>query len=311
MKQVSVLLTVFNGEEKIKKCLESLIRQDYEHIQFVVFDDGSTDGTRKVIRQTISENSSVNFIFESVDRNIGRSEALNRCLAIATGDYIAIMDADDEMFPNRITLQVEYLIKNSTVAVVGGAQLMHLADGSTKINRPPLSDRSIKAGLFVRTTLLHPTVMFRKSFLDFHKIKYNRKYYLCEDYKIFSDMYFSGANFANIPEVVNTYDYTKAKSWDGHQEEMIAALRLIWSKNLKYISVADKEEYMQCLLKLTGKIKIYKLSDLISVVRFFLVCVFCTRSMFGGVIAFTCARINDARIMLSKILSLMCSRAND
>jgi glycosyltransferase involved in cell wall biosynthesis len=298
MDLVSIVITVLNGQDKIKRCLESVTNQTYTNLEFVIFDDGSTDATRQIILSFISVHKGIKFKFDYANQNIGRSTALNKCLENTTGKYLAIMDADDEMYPDRIAQQVNYLNRNPTVSVVGGAQLMDLADGTKKINWPPQTDNLIKAGLFVRTTMLHPTVMIRREFLINNGIKYNPDYHLCEDYKIFVDLLYAGAKFANLPEVVNTYDYSTAKSWDKHDDRMVSALRKIWAENFRRISIVITENDINFLLKSTGKLDVGSVKDILFIAVLFLKCCIFSNSHFGNKLLFTYVRVNDLRFIL-------------
>jgi glycosyltransferase involved in cell wall biosynthesis len=301
MDLVSIVITVLNGQANIKRCLESVVNQTYPSLEIVIFDDGSTDATRQIILSFMSERKGNIFKFDYMDQNIGRSAALNKCLEQVTGKYIAIMDADDEMYPDRITQQVNYLNSNSSVSVVGGAQLMQLKDGTKITNRPPKADSLIKAGLFVRTTMLHPTVMIRREFLVRKDIKYNPNFHLCEDYKIFVDMLYAGAIFANLPNIVNTYDYSTIKGWDKHQDRMVKALGQIWSVNLRSLSIDDSVDSIELFLKLNGKMKVNGIRDVLCLFRLFLRCLHNNKFAFGTKGAFLIARAKDLRLMWKSI----------
>jgi hypothetical protein len=202
------------------------------------------------------------------------------------------------MYPDRIAQQVNYLKCNSSVVVVGVSQLMHLSDGSKKINRPPQTNNLIRAGLFVRTTMLHPTVMMKREFLVRNGIKYNPDFHLCEDYKIFVDLLYAGAIFANIPNIVNTYDYSTKKVWDKHQDVMVIALCRIWSDNLRLLSIVDSDDSMNLLLKLSAKLKVNGVKDIINLTRIFLNCLKNNNFLFGNKVVFFFSRIKDLRIMI-------------
>ena len=297
-KIVSVVVTVFNGQAKIKKCLQSIISQSYSEIELVIFDDGSTDCTRQEINEFINLNRHYKYKFLYADKNIGRSNALNECIKNTTGEYIAVMDADDEMYKARISSQVQYLINNPSTIVVGGSQLMLFGDESSRVNRPPLKNDLIKAGLFVRTTMLHPTIMLRKDFLDKNNIQYDPNYYLCEDYKLFVDLLYAGANFSNIPEVVNTYDYSSRKSWDKHQDLMVNALQNLWAGNLQKIGMKYGNNSSRYFLQATGKLEMHQIVDIFKVFFFFVTCICCNKGYFGGVIAFAYMRVKDIRFAI-------------
>jgi len=293
-------MSVLNGELSIRKSLDSIVRQNYSNIEIILCDDGSTDRTFEIISEFKNSNT-IDIIILRNTCNIGLPSSLNRCLEIARGEYVARLDADDEMYPRRIEQQVNYLNSNSSISVVGGAQLMHFSDGSKKINRPPRTDNLIKAGLFVRTTMLHPTVMMRRDFLDRNGIKYNPEFHLCEDYKIFVDLLYAGANFANLPNIVNTYDYSTKKGWDKHQDRMVIALSRIWSENLRQLSIDDNEDSIKLLLKLSGKLKVNGMGDILSLVRLFLNSLQKNSFTFGTKGAFLIARVKDIIIMMRSI----------
>lgn len=91
-KKVSVLIPAYNCEEYLERCIKSILNQDYDNIEIVVINDGSTDNTQGVIDKLKSENSNI----VSVNReNKGVCETRNELLKIATGEYIVFIDADD------------------------------------------------------------------------------------------------------------------------------------------------------------------------------------------------------------------------
>lgn len=291
-------MSVFNGEETIKKCLDSIFQQSYNSIDIVICDDGSTDNSYSIIETYSKLNSRFNISILRNEKNIGLSASLNRCIEGAKGPFLARMDADDQMLPNRILHQVRYLESNHSVDIVGGSQLMFFSDGDSRVNKPMLKNNLIKAGLFIRTTMLHPTIIMRKDFLEKNGIRYDPKYYLCEDYKLFIDFLNAGANFANIPEVVNTYNYGTAKNWDRHQDDMVNALKKIWIENLKKIGMQSKDEDLKYFLQVTGKLKTYQKKDFFKTLLFFVTCLFWNKGYFGDAASFAYMRLKDLRFSI-------------
>lgn len=106
---VSVVVPVYNGQDYLKKCIESIWNQTYESIEIIVINDGSTDETGTVCDELIDmiNNRSVN---DSINRNIrvtntagqGVSVARNIGIEETKGDYITFVDADDRLIPNMI-----------------------------------------------------------------------------------------------------------------------------------------------------------------------------------------------------------------
>ena len=115
MPQVSVLMSVYNGERHIAKSIDSVLSQTYEDFEFIVMNDGSTDNTQQIISSY--DDSRIRVI--SQQGNIGLPPTLNRGLFIAKGEFIARIDADDICLSERLSEQVGFLNSNRDVAVVG------------------------------------------------------------------------------------------------------------------------------------------------------------------------------------------------
>ncbi len=101
---VSVILPVYNGEEFVGCALESVILQTYSNLEIVVVDDGSTDGTQRVLRDYAARDSRIRVIYQA---NAGVARARNRAISESSGDFIAPIDADDLWAPHKIARQVK------------------------------------------------------------------------------------------------------------------------------------------------------------------------------------------------------------
>lgn len=92
MPKISVIIPAYNSEKFIADTLESMLRQTLKDIEVVIVNDGSTDGTQKVIDEYVSKHD----IFKSyIQENAGVSAARNNGLEKATGEYVVFLDADD------------------------------------------------------------------------------------------------------------------------------------------------------------------------------------------------------------------------
>jgi len=110
---VSVIIPTYNRQDFIAESINSVLVQTYTNLEILVVDDGSTDNTRSII-ENISD-SRLHYIYQP---NRGRSNARNHALSRATGKFITFLDSDDLYLPNKIELQVNYLIKNVGTKVV-------------------------------------------------------------------------------------------------------------------------------------------------------------------------------------------------
>lgn len=90
MLKVSILTVVYNGEKTLKTCIESILRQDFFNIEFILIDGASTDGTLEIAK---SYGERINTLISEPDRGI--YDAMNKGISRATGDIIGILNADD------------------------------------------------------------------------------------------------------------------------------------------------------------------------------------------------------------------------
>lgn len=93
MSKVTILTAVYNAQDTLRKCLDSLIAQTLHDIQIVCIDDASADGSLAILRQYERQDSRVTVL--PLDENHGQAYARNQGLAVADGEYITMLDSDD------------------------------------------------------------------------------------------------------------------------------------------------------------------------------------------------------------------------
>lgn len=108
---VSIIIPVYNVEPYLRKALESIINQTYSNLQIIIINDGSTDGSQKIIDKFACENS--NRITVVTQKNQGLSGARNTGLKYVNGKYIYFFDSDDILKSDAIEKLVEFCEINS------------------------------------------------------------------------------------------------------------------------------------------------------------------------------------------------------
>ena len=103
---VSVILSVYNSENTIKKSIESLVNQTYKDIEILIIDDNSTDKTFELCKEYEKKHNNIS-LFKN-NKNIGLTKNLNYLIGKSTGSYIARQDADDISELDRIEKQIKY-----------------------------------------------------------------------------------------------------------------------------------------------------------------------------------------------------------
>ena len=111
--KISVVIPTYNRKKYIKRAIDSVIRQSYKSFEIIVIDDGSTDGTYELIKQSYSSSQ----ISLKKQKNKGVSAARNKGVKLAKGDWIAFLDSDDEWFENKLELQVREIKKSKTFMI--------------------------------------------------------------------------------------------------------------------------------------------------------------------------------------------------
>ena len=101
MKSVSVIIPSYNRSHLLPRCLDSVIAQDYSPSEIIVVDDGSTDSTRSLLRDSYP---GIKVITQA---NKGVSAARNAGIRAASGDWLAFLDSDDTWFPGKLDRQVQ------------------------------------------------------------------------------------------------------------------------------------------------------------------------------------------------------------
>lgn len=167
---VSVIIPVFNTpSEFLKKSINSILEQSHSNFELIVINDGSNN--LDTINVLDSFNNYNNFILLTNDRNLGVSESLNVGLSYSSGKYIFRMDADDISNKNRLKISINYMENNPNIDILGTNAI---AIGSRlRLIRTPQNDDQVNFKLLYTSPLIHPTVVFRKSFINKHKINYN------------------------------------------------------------------------------------------------------------------------------------------
>lgn len=207
---VSVLMCVYNTpQEYLEEATESILKQTYENIEFVIVDD-ATEYPSNVdyLRRVASEDSRIKLVRNKV--NEGLTKSLNIGMSLCEGKYIARMDSDDISMPDRIGKQVAYLQLNPEVALLGSGILCY--ESGTKETTDFRSENKIDdqevyriRSMFEHSGPPHPTFMFRSDFLLDNRINYREDILKAQDYGIISDIIKSGGIIRRLEEPLLLY----------------------------------------------------------------------------------------------------------
>lgn len=109
-KLLSVIIPMYNVENYVEECLTSVIKQTYTNLEIIVINDGSTDNSMAIAKNCGKNDKRIRiYNFE----NAGLSEARNRGLRVAQGDYIAFLDSDDWIENDMYEILMSYAVNNN------------------------------------------------------------------------------------------------------------------------------------------------------------------------------------------------------
>ncbi len=157
---ISVVMPVYNSDKYLQESINSILNQTYTNFEFIIINDGSTDGSLDILTECIKKDNRTAIINQ---QHSGLSKSLNRGIGLSRSDLIARMDADDISSPTRLEEQFNFMNNNPEAAVVGTAFELFGENTKSKIITMPVTNKSIRRNLAFRFCLCHPTVMFRRT----------------------------------------------------------------------------------------------------------------------------------------------------
>lgn len=164
MPRVSVVTTAHNAESFVEAAIRSIQAQTMRDWEHLVVDDGSTDATSAIVERAAKSDKRIRLL--SNPKALGAYRAANEAIATSSGALIARLDADDVSHPRRLEVQTEALDREpGRVASTGGWWAMDESghrQGSVR-PVPSRSNQVLKWRLFLRSGLVHSTLVIRRS----------------------------------------------------------------------------------------------------------------------------------------------------
>lgn len=165
---ISVIMPVYNAEKYLREAIDSILFQTYTNFELLLINDGSTDRSKDII---LSYNDKRIRYIEN-ETNLKLIATLNKGIDLATGEYIARMDADDISSTKRLETQMNYMLKHPNVDLCStwGYMITEKGDilGKNKsIDTPQL----INCSLFFTCPILHAAILCKADVLKNNKYK--------------------------------------------------------------------------------------------------------------------------------------------
>ena len=195
--RISVLMGIYNCEETLVSAVRSIQNQTYGNWELILCDDGSADGTFALAEQLAKKDGRI--VLLKNERNLGLNKTLNRCLAAATGEFVARMDGDDESLLHRFETQISFLNTHTEFQMVSSPMILFDETGEWGHTTVPENPKG--ADIVAGTAINHAPVMLRKAALEtvggYSEEEFTRR---VEDVDLWIRMYAAGFRCHNIQQ---------------------------------------------------------------------------------------------------------------
>jgi len=152
-------MPVYNGEAYLAEAIDSILAQTERRFEFLIIDDGSTDRSLDIARDRAARDDRIRVV---ALEHAGIVAALNAGLAMAQGEFVARMDADDVALPHRFAVQLQHLAEHPRTVAVGGNVVFIRPDGSLHGRTNHVLHASYNANSPMESVLVpHPAAMYR------------------------------------------------------------------------------------------------------------------------------------------------------
>lgn len=255
MPAISVIMPAFNAEKHIRESIDSILNQTFKDFELIIINNASTDSTVTIINSYTD-----NRIRIANNPVKGVSSSLNMGLDLATGEFIARMDADDIAHPKRFERQLQYLDNHRDVDICG-SWIQHFGAENGILKAPEKHER-IKASMLFLNPMFHPSVMFKKPSFDKFSFEYDEHYVNAEDYILWANA-IDILKFANVPEVLLKYRIHEENASvlkPSNRVELDGIHFEIYKKFLKHLNIGGSEKQLKMQRQLALK-EVYELKN--------------------------------------------------
>ena len=239
MKKLAVIMSLYKSDilEYVRLAVNSILNQSYKGFDFYIQYDGYVQNDIDIYLSSLNDDRV--YIYRR-ENNKGLAYSLNELLNIVMPmgyEYIARMDADDISMPDRFEKQIVYMETHLETGCLGTWAIEIKSDGSEYYRKQmPETHEGCRKQFMIRDCMIHPTVMFRRSYIEKAGL-YSLDTYFGEDTMMWAQGFAAGCKFANVPEYLfmfrlNDDFFNRRRGWK--HAKGILTLRWKVNKMLHY-----------------------------------------------------------------------------
>lgn len=236
---ISIVMGMYNAASHLRDCMESMISQTFSDFELIIVDDGSTDQSVKIVESF--KDPRVRLLKQE---NRGLPSALNKAIALARGEYVARMDADDIAVPERLEAQLSFLRRHPEVDILGTQAIIINENGvSGEMMKKPIATKNVHKYLEYACPLIHPSYMVKAGV--YRSIGgYREELLTAQDFEFLLRATEAGFMLANVPQALLLYRYNPdGISAKNTRRQLFYTRRLLqYYKSRKAGSTRDKPD---------------------------------------------------------------------
>lgn len=233
MPKVSVITTAYNAEDYVQKSLDSIDVQTFDDFEVILLDDGSTDRTKSVLEKYADSHS--NAVLISNEDNQGIPYSRNKALLKASGEYVAIHDADDISLPHRLQDETEFLDAHKKFTFIGSwaLRISQTDEEIGSMSYPPKDTGGAFAVItrYKLNPIIDPTCMYKKDVILKHGgYTMNPHLRTVLDFELWCRLLCHGYLMANIQDYLIKYRINPKGVTRTENQTMVEATDMVWSQ---------------------------------------------------------------------------------
>ena len=231
--KISIITVTYNASAVLEQAVRSVIGQDYQNIEYILIDGGSTDGTLDIVKKYEDK---IAFWLSEPDHGI--YDAMNKGLSYATGDYIYYLGADDCLLaPTSISLVASYLQEHPEVDVLCASVMMVDADNRMeKVYSSDFSEEDVMSGY----NTPHQGMFVRREILQ--KYRFDTSYRIAADYKNFLKFYLDSDIALQKTDLIVAYYANDGISGDGTAAQRMEDVRALEENGINAAAYYAKKQ---------------------------------------------------------------------
>ena len=200
--QISVIMSVYNGETYLEEAIESVRKQTFKNWELIIINDCSTDSTSEILADFSLKDERIKVHTNEV--NLKLPASLNKAISLCSGKYIARMDADDICLPDRLEKQYKFMEENKDVAL-SSCRFMTVKNGVYASGGAGgrCDNNALRAMLLVVNPILHPGVIGKAEVMK--KFNYDTTLTCTEDLELWTRMAIENQKIQILPECLLIY----------------------------------------------------------------------------------------------------------